>query len=101
MSSEKKVDHRTAVEKARTIVAPYESDEVAQARAELQAALWAIEQKANYPQRIGRASQRALARFQRFGERQPAIAIAGAVTVAAAVGGAVWGIATLIAKPRG
>ncbi len=73
-------------------------DPVTSARAELKAALAAIEVKGNIPRRVEKASVRAAARARVFADRNPAGAIAAAVGVAAVVGGAVWAIARAIAR---
>jgi hypothetical protein len=73
-------------------------DPVASARAELKAALAAIEVKGNIPRRVEKASVRAAAKARVFADRNPIGAIAAVVVVAATVGGAVWGIARLIAR---
>lgn len=68
-------------------------DPVASARAELKAALAAIEVKGNIPRRIEKASERAAVKARRFADRNPVGAIAAAVALAAVVGSAVWVIA--------
>lgn len=68
-------------------------DPVEAARAELKAALWAIEVKGNLPRRIEKASTRAAAKARAFADRNPAGALAAAVGIAAVVGSAVWVIA--------
>lgn len=68
-------------------------DPVASARAELKAALAAIEVKGNVPRRIEKASARAAVKARRFADRNPVGAIAAAVALAAVVGSAVWVIA--------
>ncbi|MEU4014615.1 MULTISPECIES: hypothetical protein [unclassified Microbacterium] len=73
-------------------------DPVASARAELKAALAAIEVKGNIPRRIEKASVRGAAKARVFADRNPIGAIAAAVGVAAVVGGAVWAIARAIAR---
>lgn len=73
-------------------------DPVASARAELKAALAAIEVKGNLPRRLEKASTRAAAKARVFTDRNPIGAIAAAVGVAAAVGGAVWAIARVISR---
>lgn len=73
-------------------------DPVASARAELKAALAAIEVKGNIPRRVEKASVRAAARARVFADRNPVGAVAVAVGVAAVVGGAVWAIARAIAR---
>lgn len=73
-------------------------DPVASARAELKAALAAIEVKGNIPRRVEKASQRGIAKARVFADRNPAAAVAATVAVAAAVGGLVWVIARVIAR---
>lgn len=65
-------------------------DPVERARAELKAALAAIEQKANFPRRIGQRIDAAIDAAQAFTTRNPGAAIAAAVVVAGAVGAGVW-----------
>lgn len=73
-------------------------DPVASARAELKAALAAIEVKGNIPRRVEKASKRGIAKARVFADRNPAAAVAGVVVVAAAVGGLVWVIARAISR---
>lgn len=73
-------------------------DPVASARAELKAALAAIEVKGNIPRRVEKASARAAVKARAFADRNPAAAIAATVGIAAGVGGAVWAIARAIAR---
>ncbi|WP_372968057.1 hypothetical protein [Microbacterium sp.] len=73
-------------------------DPVESARAELKAALAAIEAKGNFPRRIDKASKRAAAQARVFADRNPAAAIAGAVGIAVVVGGAVWAIARVLSR---
>ncbi|WP_460800984.1 hypothetical protein [Microbacterium sp. GXF6406] len=82
----------------RTAVPAGITDPVASARAELKAALAAIEIKGNVPRRIEKASVRGAARARAFAERNPAGAIAGAVALAAGIGGLVWAVARAIAR---
>ncbi|PRA78937.1 hypothetical protein [Microbacterium sp. MYb66] len=82
----------------RTVVPGGILDPVASARAELKAALAAIEVKGNIPRRVEKASTRAAAKARVFADRNPIGAIAAAVGIAAVVGGAVWGIARAIAR---
>lgn len=82
----------------RTAVPAGIDDPVASARAELKAALAAIEQKANVPRRVEQASQRGLVRARAFARRNPAGAVLAVVGVAAAVGGAVWVIARAVSR---
>lgn len=73
-------------------------DPVASARAELKAALAAIEIKGNIPRRVEKASTRAVARARVFADRNPIGAVAATVGIAAAVGSAVWAIARFISR---
>lgn len=82
----------------RTAVPAGISDPVQSARAELKAALAAIEIKGNFPRRIEKASKRGAAKARAFADRNPVGAIAAAVGAAAAVGGLVWVIARAIAR---
>lgn len=82
----------------RTAVPAGITDPVESARAELKAALAAIEIKGNVPRRLEKASQRGIARARRFADRNPAGAVAAAVGVAAVAGGLVWAIARAIAR---
>ncbi|WP_194420749.1 hypothetical protein [Microbacterium abyssi] len=82
----------------RTAVPAGISDPVQSARAELKAALAAIEVKGNFPRRIEKASRRGAAKARAFADRNPVGAIAAAVGVAAVAGGLVWAIARAIAR---
>ena len=73
-------------------------DPVASARAELKAALAAIEVKGNFPRRIEKASVRAAAKARRFADENPVGAVAAAVGIAAVIGGAVWVIARALSR---
>lgn len=83
---------------ARTVVPDGIVDPVASARAELKAALAAIEIKGNVPRRVEQASQRGILRARTFARRNPIGAAAAVVGVAAAVGGAVWVIARALSR---
>lgn len=74
------------------------SDPVERARAELKAALAAIEEKANVPKRAARASRRAQVSAREFADRNPTGAIAAAVGAAAAIGLVVWGAVRLYTR---
>ncbi len=65
-------------------------DPVERARAELTAALAAIDEKANVPKRVGRATDRAVENARSFARRRPASATAIVVAGALAIGAAVW-----------
>lgn len=68
------------------------SDPVEQARAELKAALAAIEVKANLPRRAGEAVDRGIHRARRSAQTNPGAAVAVVAGVATVVGLTVWGI---------
>lgn len=82
----------------RTVVPAGIVDPVASARAELKAALAAIEVKGNIPRRVEKASVRGAAKARQFADRNPIGAVAAAVGIAAVVGGAVWAIARAVAR---
>lgn len=73
-------------------------DPVKKARAELRAALYAIEVKANVPKRLGNATDDVVAQARSYAHRQPVPAAAAAVGVAAAVGAIVWLVARALSK---
>jgi len=74
-----------------TVVPAGISDPVEQARAELKAALFAIEEKVNVPKRLSRATDRTIAKARRFARQQPVVTAVAVIGGAAAVGVAVWG----------
>jgi hypothetical protein len=80
----------TPVPVPRTGVALGIADPVDKARAELKAALAAIEVKANLPKRASHAVDKAVGRAREFRRVNPVGAAAAVVTVAATVGGLVW-----------
>lgn len=82
----------------RTAVSLGITDPVERARAELKAALAAIEEKSNVPKRVNQATERALTTARTFARRNPTRAIAATVGVAATVGLAVWGIVRLYTR---
>lgn len=82
----------------KTVVPSGIRDEVELARAELKAALAAIELKGNLPARAAEATERKVAEAKVFARRQPAVAAVAAVGVALAVGAAVWGVVALLSK---
>lgn len=88
MSSER------AVELPRTAVAIGIQDPVESARAELKAALSAIEEKVNVPKQVERKTVEA----KLFARKEPAKAAVFAVAAAVAVGGAVWAIARVLSR---
>ena len=81
---------RTPVPVPRTAVPLGIADPVEQARAELKAALAAIEEKANVPRRIARVTDEALTKARAFAQRTPAGATAIVVAGATAGGLIVW-----------
>ena len=74
------------------------TDPVTQARAELKAALAAIEVKANVPKRVAEATERRVVLLRRVAKRNPVGVAAVVVASAAAVGGAVWGFVLLYTR---
>jgi hypothetical protein len=74
------------------------TDPVEKARAELKAALAAIEEKSNVPKRVARATDRGVAAARRFHRDNPSGAIAAAAGVAVAAGLAVWGLVRLYTR---
>jgi len=73
-------------------------DPVDRARAELKAALAAIEEKANVPRRVSQAAERGSIRARLFADRNPAGAVAAVAGVAVATGFLVWGAVRLITR---
>lgn len=82
----------------KTVVPSGITNEVERARAELKAALAAIEHKANVPARAAEATERGVEKARAFAARRPEAAAAAVVGVAFAVGAAVWGIARLLSR---
>lgn len=82
----------------RTVVPAGILDPRESARAELKAALAAIEIKGNIPRRVEKASTKAVADARVFADRNPIAAIGAAIGIAAVVGGAVWAIARAVAR---
>jgi hypothetical protein len=68
------------------------SDPVEKARAELKAALAAIEVKANVPRRVSRVIDDNVEKARSFSRRNPALAAAAVVAGAAVAGAIVWGL---------
>lgn len=91
-------DRPVAVPVPRTAVPLGIADPVEKARAELKAALFAIEKKANFPRRVSEATDRGITEARVFARRNPTGAIVASVGLAATVGLAVWGIVRLIAR---
>ena len=73
-------------------------DPVERARAELKAALNAIEEKTNVPKRVTRATNRAVDDARGFVQRNPVAGTAAVVGVALTVGAAVWGLVRLYVR---
>ena len=82
----------------RTAVALGITDPVESARAELKAALAAIEEKANVPKRVAKATDRTIATARGFARRNPSAAAAAVVAGAALVGAAVGGLVRLYTR---
>lgn len=82
----------------RTAVAVGITDPVLSARAELKAALAAIEVKGNIPRRVEKASIRGAAKARAFADRNPIGAVAGVIATAAVIGGAVWVLARALSR---
>lgn len=74
------------------------ADPVERARAELKAALFAIEEKSNVPKRVGQVVDEKVGAARRFARANPEGAAVAVVAVAAAVGLAVWGIVRLYTR---
>lgn len=83
---------------SKTVVPSGITDPVERARAELRAALNAIEVKGNLPRRASDAMQRGAVKARAFADAAPIAAAAAAVGAAVAAGTVVWGIARLIAR---
>jgi ElaB/YqjD/DUF883 family membrane-anchored ribosome-binding protein len=74
------------------------ADPVEQARAELKAALAAIEQKANVPKRVYEATDRTVVKARAFTRKNPTAATSAVVTGAAVVGFLVWAAVRLYTR---
>lgn len=85
-------------EQSKTVVPGGITDPVERARAELKAALAAIEHKANAPARVAEATGRKADEARKFARREPVAAAVVAAGIAVGIGTAVWGIARLISK---
>ncbi|MGN8552996.1 UNVERIFIED_CONTAM: hypothetical protein OHV15_10455 [Microbacterium sp. SLM126] len=66
------------------------TDPVEKARAELKAALAAIEVKGNIPRRLSVRIDESVDMAQKFSKRNPVLAAAAVVVAAAAIGAGVW-----------
>ncbi|AZS38409.1 hypothetical protein CVS47_03066 [Microbacterium lemovicicum] len=84
-------DSLTPVPVPRTGVMIGIADPVEQARAELKAALAAIEEKANVPRRVSRATDETIAKARRFSRENQNETLAIIVGGAALIGVLVWG----------
>ena len=82
----------------RTAVPVGITDPVQEARAELKAALAAIEVKANVPRRVSEAVDIRVAEVREAARRNPAAATAAVAGVAAAVGLTVWALVRAYAR---
>lgn len=82
----------------RTAVPAGIDDPVAAARAELKAALAAIEEKANVPKRVSKATERTVADARVFARKNPAMTVLAVAGIAVAVGGMVWGFVRLYTR---
>lgn len=72
------------------------SDPVESARAELKAALFAIEDKVN----VSKQAEKATVKARLFARREPVLAVVAALGAAVVIGGVVWATAMSIAGPR-
>jgi hypothetical protein len=82
----------------RTAVADGIQDPIEQARAELKAALFAIEEKANVPKRVAVATEERVEKARAFARKNPAAAAVAVAGAAVAVGLAVWGFVRLYTR---
>jgi len=82
----------------RTAVSIGITDPVERARAELKAALFAIEEKTNVPKRLTRATDDAVTSARRFVQHNPTGGVAAVIGVAAAVGLTVWGLVRIYTR---
>lgn len=74
------------------------TDPVERARAELKAALSAIEEKANVPKRAGKSYDRGVAKARTFARTNPEAATAAVVAGALATGLIVWAFVRQFAR---
>ncbi len=89
---------RTPVPLPRTAVPIGITDPVEEARAELKAALAAIEEKANVPRRVMRVTDRTVVKARAFTRKNPTAATAAVVAGAAAIGTIVWAAVRLYTR---
>ncbi|MDE0546542.1 hypothetical protein [Microbacterium sp. C7(2022)] len=83
---------------SRTVVRTDITDPVEKARAELKAALAAIEIKTNVPRRLADKLDETGVKMRRLQQRNPEAVVALAVAAAAVVGGAVWAITRALSR---
>jgi len=88
----------TRTDVPRTVVPAGIADPVESARAELRAALAAIEVRGNFPRRIEKATARGVVRARAFAHRNPAGAAVAVAAAAATVGGLVWAIVRAVSR---
>ncbi len=74
------------------------TDPVERARAELKAALAAIEEKSNVPKRVALATDRGVTKARRFAQDRPTAAVVAVVGAATVAGLAVWGLIRLYTR---
>ncbi|GAA1956592.1 hypothetical protein [Microbacterium deminutum] len=74
------------------------ADPVEKARAELKAALAAIEVKANVPRRVSRTVDENVAKARAFAKKEPALAAVAVIAGATAIGALVWGLVRLYTR---
>lgn len=74
------------------------ADPVEQARAELKAALFALEEKANLPKRVEQAAEQQVAAARRAYRDNPVVVGGAVVVVGAVVGAIVWGLVRLLTR---
>ena len=86
-------DTGTVIEQVRTRLALVE-----EARAELKAALAAIEEKANVPRRVMRVTDRTVVKARAFTRKNPTAATAAVVAGAVAIGSIVWAAVRLYTR---
>ena len=97
-SSDAPVPVSATVAVPRTAVVLGIADPVEHARAELKAALAAIEVKANVPRRVSNAVGDGVAKARAFQRRNPTGAAVAVVAGAVVIGTAVWGLVRLYTR---